>query len=685
MAAIQHVFKRGSVYWWRRRLRIGTERCDWIKLELSLTTKELELARRIAPEVTLVSHRLHPGLKNKMISADDARRILIQVAREKSEYLDAIKSGSSGDAESNRRSETASGWAYRLLAAQGREAIVGPIEERELGMAGLDGELIEQVKAALDFYKKNNFARLGRRFLEELLKQHNIPPSDGDLRYAEALYLRGHAAALLNTERRWSGAREDDLALVQSALATALPIEQQSRSTFTQETRSPFPSDSWRSPAKDLAPPVMLPTNTSDAGFGDEEGRIEVDGQPLVEFEGTVVVVDQKAMPKVRSGPGLVEIVAQAAAEKIATGDWRPGLDRQHVGIAKLFVRFIGHDQPERMQQADIARFRSLLFQLPKNHGKSPNDHVLPVAELVARAKSLPSEKVGLSPTTLNRYMTQMGNIVDICKHAGYPFGNFEGVSGLRTRKRGDVRDERGRFRTEELKTLLALPVWNGSASLGDRLVEGDHIFHDATYWVPLLSMYNGGRREENCGLLIDEIENGDELPCFRFENNRLRALKTPQSKRRVPIHPELIRLGFLDYVEALRDAGHELLFPELRAANGVTPMGDVFDDSWQKMRAVALPTAKEDGKVFHSLRHWCNNEMKQRGIRSEIRKDIIGHVNGDMNEGRYTDPAQLQVMAEAMAVLPTPSAELAVHPIRLIEQVVTHRGRPSRARRQAV
>ena len=42
------------------------------------------------------------------------------------------------------------------------------------------------------------------------------------------------------------------------------------------------------------------------------------------------------------------------------------------------------------------------------------------------------------------------------------------------------------------------------------------------------------------------------------------------------------------------------------------TPMGDVFNDDWQKMKELALPLAKAEGKVFHSFRHWCNNEMKQ-------------------------------------------------------------------------
>ncbi|MDH4442659.1 MAG: site-specific integrase [Rhizobium sp.] len=245
------------------------------------------------------------------------------------------------------------------------------------------------------------------------------------------------------------------------------------------------------------------------------------------------------------------------------------------------------------------------------------------------------------------------------------------------------MRNERGKFLTDELTTLFALPVCRGCASLKERLTAGEQIFHDATYWVPLLSIYNGGRREENCGLLLDEIEGEGDHPCFRFENNRLRLLKTPQSKRRVPIHPELIRLGFLKYVEALRAADHQLLFPELPTPGGATPMGDVFDDSWQKMRAAALPNAKDEGKVLHSLRHWCNNEMKQRGIRSETRKDILGHTNGDMNEGRYTDPAQLQVMADAMSVLPLPTVELLPQPINLIPQVIEHKPRPSRKKKR--
>jgi len=141
MAAIQHVYKRGSVYWWRRRLPNGTTSCALIRIELSLNTKYLEPAKLIASEVTLASERLLPDLRCNMISAEDAKKILIQVATKHSFYLDSVIAAGGhrpGNAERSRRSELGTGWAFRLFAAQGPDAKVGPNETREMQAAGLD-------------------------------------------------------------------------------------------------------------------------------------------------------------------------------------------------------------------------------------------------------------------------------------------------------------------------------------------------------------------------------------------------------------------------------------------------------------------------------------------------------------------------------------------------------------------
>jgi hypothetical protein len=112
-----------------------------LRTELSLHTKELELARTIAAEVTLASHRLLPGLKTKMISSADAEKILVQVALEHSVHLDSVmatRQTVDRDPDAGRRGGISTGWTLRLNAAQGDRAELGPTEERELRAAGLD-------------------------------------------------------------------------------------------------------------------------------------------------------------------------------------------------------------------------------------------------------------------------------------------------------------------------------------------------------------------------------------------------------------------------------------------------------------------------------------------------------------------------------------------------------------------
>lgn len=580
MALIQHVFRRGSVYWWRRRFTLGTTRDQGVRLELSLHTKEARTARRIAPEMTLASDRLQDALRAGLVSIGEAKKILHQVAEKGGSYFDP-------------------------------------------------------------FLPDEGNARIG------------VPAKQ-----AEPVKFEDMQASLITT-RQDPLRRECDNGVFSSLVKnTPLPVQADSDVPFsTHKTFGMASHVMLMGPNPELAVARDTPVERCGAGGG-------------------------RVVKRQNSVPGLVEIVTRAAAEKIKTGEWRKGMEKQHVSVARLLVKLVGHDQPGEMRQSDIATFRSTLLQLPKNHGKSPKDRGTPIAELVARAEGLPPEEVGLSPSTLNRYMTQLNNIVNICRHAGYPFANYEGVSGLRVRRKGSVRNQRGRFRTDELSTLFSLPIWCGSSGPARRLDAGATVFHDANYWVPLMSIYIGARREENCGLLLSEIEDDIAFPSIRFEDNFLRKLKNEQSNRRIPIHRELIRLGFLDYVRLLRQERHTLLFPELRAASAETPMGNVFETSWQKMRSAALPDAKKEGKVFHSLRHWCNNEMKQAGVPSEIRKDILGHSNDGINEGRYSDAARLPVMAKALDGLPCPTAGLLPHPIRLIEQVIRHARRPTKIRK---
>ena len=87
-------------------------------------------------------------------------------------------------------------------------------------------------------------------------------------------------------------------------------------------------------------------------------------------------------------------------------------------------------------------------------------------------------------------------------------------------------------------------------------MVPGSTIIHDSHYFVPLIGWYTGMRRDEICGLELDDIVLQDGFWHFDVRENDVRALKTIRSKRLIPLAQELILLGLPDYIGALREAG---------------------------------------------------------------------------------------------------------------------------------
>ena len=62
-----------------------------------------------------------------------------------------------------------------------------------------------------------------------------------------------------------------------------------------------------------------------------------------------------------------------------------------------------------------------------------------------------------------------------------------------------------------------------------------------------------------------DPAEAKRRVPCIHIRGGNGRRVKNRGSERLIPLHPELIRLGFMTYVAQQRGAGETRLFPELK------------------------------------------------------------------------------------------------------------------------
>jgi integrase len=71
--------------------------------------------------------------------------------------------------------------------------------------------------------------------------------------------------------------------------------------------------------------------------------------------------------------------------------------------------------------------------------------------------------------------------------------------------------------------------------------------------WAALIGLYTGARASEVGQLLTVDIFEEDGVPCLRIsDEGEHQKVKTDVSLRTIPIHPDLLALGFLDWVDHL-------------------------------------------------------------------------------------------------------------------------------------
>ena len=220
-------------------------------------------------------------------------------------------------------------------------------------------------------------------------------------------------------------------------------------------------------------------------------------------------------------------------------------------------------------------------------------------------------------------------------------------------------------YTVEQGREIFNLPPWTGSKSHARRMQPGDLLVHDAWYFVPLIAWYSGMRRDEICGLDVNDVETEDGFWFFNVRANDVRRVKTISSARKVPVAKELQRLGLIDYVTALREAGEKTLFPELVAESGLGQMGDAYYKRiWTKI-AKELAFLK-GGQAMHAFRHTAIDSMKGAGIPSEIRADFAGHALKGETEGRYSK-AHMALLRNAVATIPEVTKHLDPFPVSLL------------------
>lgn len=159
-----------------------------------------------------------------------------------------------------------------------------------------------------------------------------------------------------------------------------------------------------------------------------------------------------------------------------------------------------------------------------------------------------------------------------------------------------------------------------------------------AARWAALLGLYTGARVSEVGQLRLSDFGAEDGIACIRITDEGVgQSVKTAASVRTVPLHPTLLALGLLEYVESMRAAGADRLFPGLMVGS-VNGPGSAFSSAFSRHLKKCGVKAKGSHKVgFHSLRKTAIQVMQSGRVPSEFRAQYVGHELEDEHHGTYS------------------------------------------------
>jgi len=190
----------------------------------------------------------------------------------------------------------------------------------------------------------------------------------------------------------------------------------------------------------------------------------------------------------------------------------------------------------------------------------------------------------------------------------------------------------RVQFTSEDLNAIFSHPRFLGIRGRRDKAGTPN----EGRFWVPLLGLFHGMRANEAASLMVCDVKTKEGVPYMEIretdeDGNLMKGLKTQSSRRRVPIHSELERIGFLDFVAAQRKRSPDgFLFPEMTPNKQTGNRAKTFSQWFGRLVKDALgDEAVKFGKDFHSFRHAVTDCLRSGTTSDEMRYALLGWTEG--------------------------------------------------------
>lgn len=276
---------------------------------------------------------------------------------------------------------------------------------------------------------------------------------------------------------------------------------------------------------------------------------------------------------------------------------WSVSTQKNYAIIFRVIKEICGEDTPvEKIDHDFCVSVWHTLRGLPAHLQKHPATRGKPIADAITIARDLGLPPI--NPATINSHLNKLGAVIRFGSKKGWITGDpMDDIEEMDPVPADEKRDP---FTIPQLNQIFACEPWALGAQATGR---------PSRYWAPLVALYTGARLSEICGQQVDEMIEERGVRAFYFRHRPGdRHIKSGKS-RKVPVHPELIRLGFWDFVEQARKSQRRMLFPDVSRDRLLK-----WGDSTSKWFARLVDKLELKGRLLslHSFRHTFEDALKE-------------------------------------------------------------------------
>jgi integrase len=304
-----------------------------------------------------------------------------------------------------------------------------------------------------------------------------------------------------------------------------------------------------------------------------------------------------------------------------------PGTLSEYERAIRLFVELHGDLPVVQIRKNHARQFREALQDVPQRRTGKLLKALLP--EVAQWGREHPSAQK-ITAGTVNKLLGGVQAVAVWARDNGMVPDDVPWADPFAKMRLGEGEAVRGGapFELSDLQAIFRTPVFTAE----ERPKGGRG---EAAFWLPLLALFAGVRLSEGAGLRAADVGHNQLIgaPCIYIRADRKagKTLKTKASERIIPVHPQLIALGFLDYVAAQSKAhgSNTWLFPKVApGTKGAAAFSKWFG------RYIGARGVTDETKVFHSFRHNFVDALRVGDVSEEINRALVGHGRGGVHGG---------------------------------------------------